>query len=118
MKIEGEAKLLRIFVGSSDKIDNTPLYEYIVYEAKKLGLAGVTVLRGIMGYGANSIVHSTKILAISDDLPMVIEIVDQADKIDNFIANIEKHFENLKFGVLITTEKMNVIRYSPSKPKS
>lgn len=115
MKIEGEAKLLRIFVGSSDKMDNTPLYEYIVYEAKRFGLAGVTVLRGVMGYGANSIIHSTKILAISDDLPIVIEIVDQTDKIDKFIALIEPHFEHLKYGVLITTEKMNVIRYSPSK---
>jgi PII-like signaling protein len=115
MKIEGEAKQLRIFVGSSDKMENMPLYEYIVYEAKKMDLAGATVLRGVMGYGASSVVHSTKILAISDDLPMIIEIVDQSDKIDHFITTIEKHFDNLKFGVLITTEKINVIRYSPSR---
>jgi uncharacterized protein len=117
MKIEGEAKLLRIFVGSSDKVGNTPLYEFIVYEAKKAGLAGVTVVRGMMGFGANSVVHATKILAISDDLPMIIEIVDQDVKIEKFVASIEQHLDHLKFGALITSEKINVIRYSPSAGK-
>ena len=113
MKIEGEAKLLRIFVGSSDKMNNTPLYEFIVYEAKRFGLAGATVLRGVMGYGASSMVHSAKILAISDDMPIIIELVDEADKIEQFLASIEKDFEKSKYGMLVTLEKINVIHYSP-----
>ena len=113
MKIEGEAKLLRIFVGSSDKMNNTPLYEFIVYEAKRFGLAGATVLRGVMGYGASSMVHSAKILAISDDMPIIIEIVDEADKVETFLTSIEKHFENSRYGLLVTLEKINVIHYSP-----
>ena len=113
MKIEGEAKLLRIFVGSSDKMNNTPLYEFIVYEAKRFGIAGATVLRGVMGYGASSMVHSAKILAISDDMPIIIEIVDEADKVEKFLASIERHFENSRFGMLVTLEKINVIHYSP-----
>jgi len=113
MKIEGEAKLLRIFVGSTDKVNGTPLYEFIVYAAKRFGLAGATVLRGVMGFGANSIVHSAKILAISDDMPIIIELVDEADKIEQFLASIEKDFEKSKYGMLVTLEKINVIHYSP-----
>ena len=115
MKIEGEAKLLRIFVGSSDKVGHQPLYEYIVFEAKRFGLAGASVIRGVMGFGANSVVHSAKILEMSEDLPIIVEIIDQSDKIDQFIVSIEKHFEDHKYGVLITTEKAHVIRYSSSK---
>ena len=114
MKIEGEAKLLRIFVGSSDKMNNTPLYEFIVYEAKRFGLAGATVLRGVMGYGASSMVHSAKILAISDDMPIIIEIVDEASKIEQFLTTVEKDFEKSKYGMLVTMEKVNVIHYSHS----
>ena len=113
MKIEGEAKLLRIFVGSTDKVNGTPLYEFIVYAAKRFGLAGATVLRGVMGFGANSVVHSAKILAISDDMPIIIELVDEADKIEQFLASIEKDFEKSKYGMLVTLEKINVIHYSP-----
>jgi len=78
-------------------------------------LAGATVIRGMMGYGANSMVHSAKILSISEDLPIIIEIVDNADKIDDFIKTIEKYFDNLKFGVLVTIENINIIHYSPSR---
>jgi uncharacterized protein len=114
MKIEGEAKLLRIFVGSSDKLNGEPLYEFIVYAAKRYGLAGATVLRGIMGYGANSLVHSAKILAISDDMPIIIEIVDETEKIEGFLRSVEKNFDNSKYGMLVTMEKINVIHYSPA----
>jgi uncharacterized protein len=114
MKIEGEAKLLRIFVGSTDKVNNTPLFEFIVYTAKRYGLAGATVLRGVMGYGANSMVHSAKILAISEDLPVIIEIIDSSEKIDGFVSSIEKYLDNLKFGVLITSEKVHIVKYAPS----
>jgi len=115
MKLSGKAKLLRIFCGSDDKVNHTPLYEFIVYEAKKNGLAGVTVFRGVMGYGANSVVHSTKILAISDDLPVLIEIIDDPVKIDEFLTTMDTYFKNSKFGLLVTTENVDVIRYSPAR---
>src|SRR5579862_9462546 len=76
MKIEGEAELLRIFIGESDKRGAKPLYEVIVEEARKRGLAGATVLHGVLGFGANSRIHTAKILRLSEDLPVIIEIVD------------------------------------------
>lgn len=116
-KLKGEATLLRIFVGELDKANNKPLYEVIVYAAKKLGLAGATVLRGIMSFGAGSIIHSAKVLALSDDLPIVIEIVDEDSKIQDFIAQIEPYFPKSKYGGMITTEKVNVIYYKPGEPR-
>jgi PII-like signaling protein len=115
MEIKGEAKLLRIFCGTADKVNNIPLYEFLVYEAKREGLAGATVLKGLIGYGATSRVHSAKFFELSEDLPVVVEIVDEAVKIDTFILSVTKHLENLKFGALITTEKINVIHYAPAK---
>ncbi len=113
--LEGEAMLLRIFVGELDKVNNRPLYEVIVYAAKKFGLAGATVLKGIMSYGANSVVHTAKILALSDDLPIVIEIIDHSEKVTAFVKTIEQYFPNSKYGGLITFEKVNVVYYQPSK---
>ena len=81
MENNPDAKLLRIFIGESDKAGNKPLYEAIVFEAKKEGLSGATVTRGIMGFGANSRVHTAKLFEISSDLPLVIEIVDAEEKI-------------------------------------
>ncbi len=115
MKIEGEAKLLRIFIGESDKIGGVSVHEKIVVESRKAGLAGATVYRGIMGYGGNSRIHTTKILTLSKDLPLVIEIVDQVEKIENFIPVITEIFENAKCGGLITLEKAEIITYSYNK---
>ena len=109
------AKLLRIFIGESDKINGEPLFEAIVYAAKKQGLAGATVLKGMMGFGANSRVHTAKLLEISSDLPLVIEISDTEDKIGAFIEQVEKMFEESKSGGLITLEKVEVIRYRAGK---
>lgn len=117
MTLSGEAKLLRIFTGSQDKAGQTPLYEYIVYSAKRAGLAGATVLQGVMGFGANSRIHSAKLLTLSSDLPMVIEIVDETEKIDRFVKAIQHHLQNSTFGGMITTEKVNVIIYQPQKPE-
>lgn len=111
MENNPNAKLLRIFIGESDKYGQQPLYETIVYEAKKQGLSGATVIRGIMGFGANSKVHTTKLLEISSDLPLIIEIVDTEDKIRLFISIVEHLFEQTKSGGLITIEKAEVIRY-------
>ncbi len=110
-----EAKLLRIFIGEFDKYEKKPLYETIVFEAKKQGLWGATVTRGIMGFGANSIVKSTKLFEISSDLPLVIEIVDEEEKIRKFTKTIEHFFEQSKSGGLITIEKAEVIRYKASQ---
>lgn len=115
METREDLKLLRIFLGESDKFHHKPLYEVIVFEAKKMNLAGATVLRGIMGFGKNSIVHRSKMLELSSDLPIVIEIVDAEDKINNFIKIVEKMFEDTQTGGLITIEQAKVILYYHSK---
>lgn len=107
MKLEGEAKLLRIFVGESDKWQGKPLCEAIVLEAKKVGLAGATVFKGFMGFGAHSHIHTAKILQLSEDLPILIEIVDAEDKIQGFLPTLEA----MVVEGLVTMEKVQVIRY-------
>jgi Uncharacterized conserved protein len=109
------AKLLRIFIGESDKLGQQPLYETIVFEAKKHSLSGATVTRGIMGFGANSKVHTTKLFEISSDLPLIIEIVDTEENIGDFIKIVEQLFEQTKSGGLITIEDAGVIRYRAGK---
>jgi len=109
------AKLLRIFIGESDKIGNITLYEKIVTSARKENLAGATVYRGIMGFGKNSVIHTSKIFALSDDMPLVIEIVDDEEKINNFIPIIKDIFGKANNGGLITVEKAEIIYYSSSK---
>jgi uncharacterized protein len=115
MKNNPTVKLLRIFIGESDKIGHQPLYEAIVYEAKKTGLSGATVTRGIMGFGANSKIQTTKFFELSTDLPLVIEIVDTEENIRKFTKHVEELFEKSKSGGLITLEKAEVIRYQPGK---
>ncbi|MBX2890561.1 MAG: DUF190 domain-containing protein [Saprospiraceae bacterium] len=111
MENNPNAKLLRIFIGENDRAGGRPLYEAIVFEAKKLGLSGATVLRGIMGFGANSQVRTTKLFEISSDLPIVVEIVDDEEKIRVFVETVEQLFEQTRSGGLITIEKAEVIRY-------
>ena len=115
MKLTGEAKLLRIFLGESDKLNGRPVYEAIVLKAREAGLAGTTVIKGIMGFGANSIIHTSKILTLSEDLPLVIEIVDELAKIENFIPTINQIFESANVGGLVTIEKAEVIKYISTK---
>ena len=115
MHINGDAKLLRIFVGESDKSGNLPVYEKIVLEARKTGLAGATVFKGIMGFGGTSRIHTTKILRLSEDLPLVIEIVDAIDKIEKFLPILDKIFEEANSGGLITIEKAEIIKYVANK---
>ena len=115
MHIEGEAKLLRIFVGESDLFNHKPVYERIVMEARKAGLAGATVVKGIMSFGASSRIHTAKILRLSEDLPLVIEIVDKENKIEEFIPVLNEIFEEANSGGLITMEKVNIIKYTVSK---
>ena len=117
MQIEGEAKLLRIFVGESDLINHVPVYEKIVLEARKAGLAGVTVMKGIMGFGASSRIHTTKLLRLSEDLPLVIEIVDEEKKIEEFIPVLNEIFEEANSGGMITMEKVSIIKYTVANKK-
>lgn len=107
MKLPSESFLLRIFIGESDKINGKPLYEIIVEEARKRGMAGATVLRGFIGFGANSRIHTSKILRLSEDLPMIIEIVDNEERIQSFLPELDKMINE----GLITLEKVQVIIY-------
>jgi hypothetical protein len=112
MKIAGDGKLLRIFVGESDQCQGRPLYEAIVLKARELGLAGATVWRGIEGYGARSRIHTTKILRLSEDLPILIEIVDSEEKIRAALGAFDTLMEQAGGGGLITLEKAEIIKYS------
>jgi len=112
MTIARDAVLLRIFIGEDDKVGHQPLYEAIVLKAREMHLAGATVLRGPMGFGHSSVLHTTKILRLSQDLPLVIEIVDNEDKVNEFVAAIEP----MMGSALVTTEKVKVIRYGESGP--
>jgi len=109
------AKLLRIIVGESDKIGKVNVYEKIVSKARKANLAGATVYRGIMGFGKNSLIHTSKIFALSADMPLVIEIVDKECKIDEFIPTVTSIFEEANIGGLVTVEKAEIIHYKSSK---
>lgn len=107
MKLPENGQLLRIFIGENDTCHGHPLFEEIVLQARKLNLAGATVVRGMMGFGAASHIHTSKILRLSDDLPLIIEIVDTAEKIEQIIPFLD---ENVKEG-LITIENVRVIKY-------
>ncbi len=102
-----QGHLLRIFIGESDKHQGVPLYEWLVKEAKKLGLAGATVTRGIEGFGAHSRIHSAKILDLSTDLPIIVEIVDELEKIEKFLPIVD---DAVKEG-LATVEKVHIRFY-------
>ena len=112
MKISGEGKLLRIFVGESDQCHGKSLYDAIVLKARELGLAGATVWRGIEGYGAASRIHTAKILRLSEDLPVLIEIVDTDEKIRAALPQLDALMEAAGGGGLITLEKAEVIKYT------
>jgi len=113
MQIPKDALLLRIFIGESDRYQNHPLFEAIVMRARERHLAGATVLRGPMGFGAASRIHTAKILRLSMDLPMVIEIVDSEEKINDFLPDLEEMIG----GGLVTLEKIKVIHYRSQKPE-
>ena len=111
MKLPEEAVLLRVFIGESDHYRGRPLYEQIVLKARELNLAGATVLRGVMGFGADSLIHTAKLLELSQDLPMVVEIVDTEENPNKLMPFID---ETVLEG-LVTMEKMRVIKYRHSK---
>jgi len=107
MHLPHEAMLLRVFIGESDRWHHKPLYETIVMKAREMHLAGATVLRGPMGFGKSSHIHTSKILRLSFDLPLVIEIVDTEDKLNSFLPVLDE----MMSGGLVTLEKVRVIDY-------
>ena len=113
--LSGKARLLRVFIGEQDKVNGRPLHEAIMQAAKDLGVAGVTVLRGVESYGASSTVHTAKILRLSEDLPLVVEIVDSQERIDAFLPALDDLMAESGGGGLVTLEAVEVIRYVPSK---
>ena len=112
MKIPEDGQLLRIFIGESDKWKGQPLYEAIILKAREMNIAGATMLRGMMGYGAASRIHTAKILRLSMDLPLVIEIVDSEEKIQQFLPVLDP----MMGGGLLTIEKVKVIEYRGRQP--
>ena len=107
MKIEGEAQLIRIFIGENDHWQGKPLYDAIVLEAREQGMAGATVLRGIQGFGAHSRIHTTRILRLSEDLPIVVEIIDRKERIQKILPVLD----TMVAEGLITLENIRVIKY-------
>jgi uncharacterized protein len=107
MRPQETAQLLRIFIGEDDRHDGHPLYEAIVLKAREQGLAGATVLRGPMGFGHSSRLHTAKILRLSEDLPIVVEIVDQVDKIKAFLPLLDTMVK----GGLVSLEEVQILRY-------
>jgi PII-like signaling protein len=113
MELPEDSLLLRIFIGESDRHRHRPLYEAIVLKARELHLAGATVLRGPMGYGASSRIHTAKIIQLSMDLPLVVEIVDSEEKINGFLPVLHEMMN----GGLVTVEKARVIHYGPGRER-
>ena len=111
MHIEGDATLLRVFIGEADKLGHKALFDAIVEEARAAGLAGATVLRGIQGFGLSAKIRSSRILDLSSDLPVVVEIVDEEQKVQAFIETLNRLLEEADSGGLVTVEKAHVIRY-------
>ena len=111
MKIEGEGQLLRIFIGESDRWEGRTLYEAIVMKVREQGCAGATVLRGIEGFGAHSRIHAAKVLRLSDDLPIIVEIVDKEERIQSLLPILD---EMVGEG-LVTLEKVHIIAYRHGK---
>jgi PII-like signaling protein len=112
MNVPNEATLLRIFIGESDRWKHQPLYEAIVLKARELQLSGATVLRGSMGFGKSSRLHTTKVLQLSMDLPFIIEIVDTEENIQKFLPVLDEMMN----GGLVTLEKVRVVHYPADQP--
>ena len=113
MSLAREGKLLRVFIGDADHHHGRPLHDVIVERARAAGLAGATVLKGSLGFGASSVIHTARVLRLSDDLPVVIEMVDSEEKIDSFLPVLDE----LVTGGLVTLERVQVIAYRGHPPK-
>ena len=112
-----KAKRLRIYISSTDKLKHTPLYEVIVFAARRYGIAGATVLKGIMGFGASSEIYSNKLWEISEKLPLIVEIIDEPHKIDSFFNSIKPYFEKIGKGHMITVDETTVLMHKTGGKK-
>ena len=117
MKNNSTAVLLRIFISSTDKEGITVLYEDIVFKAKKAGIAGATVLKGMLGFGASSVIHSYKFWEVTEKIPLLIQIVDEEEKIMDFYETIRPTLESMRYGCLVTTQQVNVLLYKSGQKK-
>lgn len=117
MENNTQAGILRIFISSTDKFRETPLSEFIVLLAKKEKLAGATVLKGTLGFGASSVIHSYKFWEVSDKVPMVIELVDEEDKLLSFYERIRPQLETMHYGCLVTFDKATVLLYKSGEKR-
>ena len=119
MHMSGEAVLLRVFLGERDRYEGLPMFEVIVNAARRDGMAGATVLRGIEGFGASSRVHTARLLRLSSDLSIVIELVDKEERIDAFMSTLDALFDTAGCGGLVTRERVQIVRYHAegSKPE-
>ena len=115
---ESQALSLRIYISSTDKWENQPLYEYIVFKAKKDGLAGATVFKGMLGYGASSVIHSYKFWELTEKLPVMVEIVDEEHAVRSFYEEIKPVLESMRYGCLVLTEKVDVLLYKTGNKKT
>jgi len=117
MENNSKALLLRIFISSTDKKGQEVLYEHIVFKAKKAGLAGATVLKGMLGFGSSSVIHSYKFWEVTDKIPTLIQIVDEEKKITNFFETIRPTLESMQYGCLVTIQEVNVLLYKSGENK-
>ncbi len=118
MKSGDNVKVLRVYTSSTDKLKHTPLYEMLVFAARRNGLAGATVHKGVMGFGGSSVVHSAKFWETNDKLPVVVEIIDESPKVEAFFEVIKPYLESVRYGCLVTIEDVNVMLYKAGKKKS
>lgn len=117
MKNNSQAAQLRIFISSTDKVKDAALYEWIVFQAHKAGLAGVTVTKGIMGFGASSVIHSYRFWEVADKVPIIVEMTDDPENIQAFFESIKPTLEGMRYGCLVTLTVVDVLLSKPGKKK-
>jgi PII-like signaling protein len=118
METKGKTTVLRIYISNTDKFRYTPLYQVVVYAARRYGMAGATVIKGVMGFGSSSIIRSSHLWDLTEKLPVIVEIVDEAEHIDRFVEIILPWFERIRYGALITTNEVDVVLYKKGRNKT
>jgi hypothetical protein len=118
MKTNDNVKILKVYTSSTDKLKHSPMYEMIVYAARRNGMAGATVHKGVMGYGSSSVINSAKFWETNDKLPVVVEIIDESSKIDAFFKIIKPYLESVRYGCLVTIEDAHVMLHKSGRKKS
>jgi len=115
MNIQSKNRILRIYLSSTDKFKNEPLFETLVFLAKRNKMAGATVIKGVMGFGASSAITSTRFWSVSEKLPMIVEIIDEKEKIEDFFKRITPYLEKVKKGIMVSVENAEVVMYKSGR---